>query len=169
MKKLFIALLLIPLYSYGDFTLTISNEAIITNNSFANLGEVSIQGCSSSTLSPMSAIKEGSQDAVCIEQRNPGDLSITLIIPFKIEYTTTVGPMKLEIDIPSNVNQFTDIKFFKTRNQQIGGGTDMIIADTVLNNNDVINAELELKAQIIGNNAKSQYESYIVFIIGPDL
>jgi hypothetical protein len=168
MSKLIILLLMmIGLHAEAvQFSLRIDNDSFIANNGVMNIGQVDLHGCSGPSLN-LSLLKEGGSNATCIENRSTNNIKVTILIPVKLTLTTDT-PMLVEVSFPPTLNNFTSIHLYKTRNQQIGGGVDMVTVGSVMNNNDVINAELELGAQIVGNGAKSTYQNYMVFTIGPN-
>lgn len=151
-----------------SFTFTVNNDALTTNDSFINLGELSLHGCSSVTLTNLSSLGEGGSPATCIESRSPSNIKVTLLIPIKIHVTTST-PLLVQVEDVATTKAFSSNYLYKSRNSQIGGGVSFYDVDEVMENNETLLLELELGAQIIGSNAKSQYESYIVFIVGPNL
>lgn len=164
------SLLILSLFLFS----TIANAAFvlnIENNSFTGslfyIGKLDIRGCNSVSLN-LTPLSQGPNTASCVQQRVGADLKVTLLIPVKISLQSD-SPMLLSMSTVSINSNFTEVAMYKTRNGSKGGGINMMTSSTLINDDDVIDAELELTASVIGSNAKSSYETYLVFTISEDI
>lgn len=160
-----IFLFLSSLAKADPFVFEIINSAIVSDA--INLGTVNNQLCSSSGLVAMNTLTDGTNNGVCISDRSGGQEKINILIPLKIELSSTEN-YDITFTKGSMGSDFSVVSLRNTRDQSLGGGTELLNS-TILMNNQVINAELEITAIVSGPSAGSSYSNSIEIDIVPSL
>lgn len=162
----FILLFLSSIAKADPFVFEIINQAIVAD--LINLGSVNNQLCSSPGLIAMNSLTDETNNGVCIVN-NSGSLEkiINILVPLKIKLSSSEN-YDITFTKGSNGSDFYLVSLKNTRDQLIGGGTELLNS-TIRMNNQVINAELEITAIVSGTSAGSGYSNTINIDIVPSI
>lgn len=164
MRIIFLFLFLInQLANANPFVFQLKNPAI-SEDAFL-LGSVDHNLCQSPYLISMSSMGEGVSSATCESIRNSAQLKIKIFIPIKIELVSS-ETLDVSFSKDSGINQFDYFSFRSIRNNQSGGGSELL-GSTISMNNQSINAEIEITALVGGYGTKSFYTNTVFIDLTP--
>lgn len=165
MRIFFIIFLFSITTKANPFVFEIINNALSPN--IINLGTVDSRLCSSPGLILMSNLSDGINNGTCIGEKTPIYSKINILIPLKIQLTSSES-YDISFSKVISQNDFNNVSFRNIRNQSIGGGQELLNS-TIQMNNETINSELELTADVAGSEAKDNYTSIIEILIAPSI
>lgn len=165
MRIFFIIFLFSITVKANPFVFEIINNALSPN--IINLGTVDSKLCASPGLILMSNLSDGINNGTCIGEKTPIYSKINILIPLKIQLTSTEN-YDITFSKVISINDFNNVSLRNIRNQSLGGGQELLNS-TIQMNNQTINAELELTAEVSGSDVKDNYSSTIEISIAPSI
>ena len=163
-------ILALSLSAKADVTFKLLNDGVHSQNSDVtlDLGEVTLSQCSSPLLASMNTIKEGGQVGVCSNYQSGSDKGIDLLIPIRATLSSTTSTSAtITYSKDSSLNDFQVMELRNSRNQNFGGGADLLNSSLVMNPGDSLEYELELRVIISGPNAKDFYSNDLIIDVSP--
>lgn len=164
MKKVLALFLFLSLQAKAaPFTFTLINNSI--NSDAIDLGGINSQLCSSPNLLGMTQLSDGISNGTCISSNQAGVINVSIIIPVRIEMISSEA-YDIAFSKESNGNDFELFSLKNIRDAAVGGGIELINS-TISMNNESINAEMELTAEVAGPNAQNSYSNTLNIDISP--